>query len=120
MQTVLIHDDADRTQTLADYVRGHELETEGKRIKALARKKIDTSPAGVYGSNELAWGGGNTKWDVDLEAMVDLHEDADIPVPMVPDEKRMIANLKEAGLAIPEKRTAQNTPKTIIVRPFKA
>ncbi|MEU6318077.1 hypothetical protein [Streptomyces sp. NPDC047009] len=120
VQTVLIHDDADRIQTLADYVRGHELETEGKRIKNLARKKIDTSPAGVYGANELGWGGGNSKWDVDVEAMVDLHEDAKIPVPMVPDEKRMVENLKAAGLAVPEKRSAQNTPKAISVRPYKA
>ncbi|MFB7329088.1 PD-(D/E)XK nuclease family protein [Streptomyces sp. NPDC056190] len=120
VQTVLIHDDADRARTLADYVRGHELETEGKKIKALARKKIATSPAGAYGRNELAWGGENPKWDLDVEAMVDLHEEADIPVPMVPDEKRMVDNLKAAGLAVPERKSSQTTPKTIIVRPFKA
>ncbi|MDX2849272.1 hypothetical protein PV342_12535 [Streptomyces sp. PA03-3a] len=120
VQTVLIHDDADRTQALADYVRGHELETEGKKIKKLARAKIDTSPAGVYGANELAWGGNNAKWDVDLQAMVDVHEEAGLTVPMVPDEKRMVDNLKAAGLAVPEKRSAQTTPRTIIVRPFKA
>jgi hypothetical protein len=120
VQTVLIHDDADRAQALADYVRGHELETEGKKIKKAARAKLSTSPAGAYGANELAWGGENPKWDLDVEAMVDLHEDADIPVPMAPDTERMVANLKAAGLAVPEKRTNQTTPKTIIVRPFKA
>ncbi|MET9412143.1 hypothetical protein ABZX90_41475 [Streptomyces sp. NPDC002935] len=120
VQTILIRNDADRTQTLADYVHGHTLETEGKRIKALARKKIDTSSAGAYGANELAWGGGNPTWAIDVEAMVDLLEDAGIPVPMVPDEGRMVATLKEAGLAVPEKRTAKTTPRTIIVRPFKA
>ncbi|MEU4095515.1 PD-(D/E)XK nuclease family protein [Streptomyces sp. NPDC026673] len=120
VQTVLIHDDADRAQALADYVRGHELETEGKKVKKLARAKIDTSLAGVYGGNELAWGGNNAKWDVDLQAMVDVHEEAGLTVPMVPDEKRMVDNLKAAGLAVPEKRSAQTTPRTIIVRPFKA
>ncbi|MFD3456856.1 hypothetical protein ACFWVC_32355 [Streptomyces sp. NPDC058691] len=120
VQTVLIHNDADRTQTLADYVRGHELATEGNRIKTLARKKIDASPAGVYGANELVWGGGNAKWDLDVQAMVDVHEEAGITVPMVPDEKRMVANLKAAGLAVPEKRSAQTTPRTINVRAYKA
>ncbi|GHE80061.1 hypothetical protein GCM10014715_39260 [Streptomyces spiralis] len=120
VQTVLIHDDADRAQALADYVRGHELETEGKRIKKKARAMLATSPAGAYGANELAWGGENPKWAVDVQAMVDLHEDAAIPVPMVPDEDRMVTNLKTAGLAVPEVKTSETTPKTIIVRPFKA
>ncbi|WP_324787006.1 hypothetical protein [Streptomyces sp. H51] len=120
VQTTLIHDDADRAQALAEYVRGHELETEGKRIKKKARAMLATSPAGAYGRNELDWGGGNPKWAVDVEAMVDLHEDAKIPVPMVPDENRMIDNLKAAGLAVPEVKTSETTPQTIIVRPFKA
>ncbi|MGW1626299.1 PD-(D/E)XK nuclease family protein, partial [Streptomyces sp. NPDC002172] len=105
---------------LADYVRGHELETEGKRIKKLARAMLSTSPAGAYGANELAWGGESPKWAVDVQAMVDLHEDAEIPVPMVADEDRMVTNLKAAGLAVPEVKTSETTPKTIIVRPFKA
>ncbi|REE61462.1 PD-(D/E)XK nuclease superfamily protein [Streptomyces sp. 3212.3] len=119
VQTVLIHDDADRAQALEDYVRGHELETEGKRLKKLARAKIDASPAGVYGANELAWTGGNPKYVPDVEAMVDLHEIARIVVPMLPDEKRMVSNLKAAGLAVPEKKTSQTTPKTINVKPYK-
>ncbi|MFF1839280.1 PD-(D/E)XK nuclease family protein [Streptomyces sp. NPDC058231] len=120
VQTVLIHDDADRAQALAEYVQGHELALQGNRMKALARKKVDLSPAGVYGANELAWLGGNDVWSGDLQAMVDLHESAGLTVPMVPDEKRMVANLKEAGLAVPEKKTAQKTPKTINVRAYKA
>lgn len=120
VQTVLIHDDADRTQALAEYVQGHELELKGKRMKGLARKKVDLSPAGVYGANELVWLGGNDVWAGDLQAMVDLHESAGLTVPMVPDEKRMVANLKEAGLAVPERKTAQKTPKTINVRAYKA
>ncbi|MDX3766423.1 MULTISPECIES: PD-(D/E)XK nuclease family protein [unclassified Streptomyces] len=120
VQTVLIHDDVDRAQALAEYVQGHELALQGNRMKALARKKVDLSPAGVYGANELAWLGGNDVWSGDLQAMVDLHESAGLTVPMVPDEKRMVANLKEAGLAVPEKKTAQKTPKTINVRAYKA
>ncbi|WP_326737027.1 PD-(D/E)XK nuclease family protein [Streptomyces sp. NBC_01022] len=120
VQTVLIHDDADRTQALAEYVQGHELALQGNRMKALARKKVDLSPAGVYGANELVWLGGNDVWSGDLQAMVDLHESAGLTVPMVPDEKRMVANLKEAGLAVPERKTAQKTPKTINVRAYKA
>ncbi|MFD7769875.1 PD-(D/E)XK nuclease family protein [Streptomyces sp. NPDC059787] len=119
VQTTLIHDDADRAKALADYVRGHELETEGKKIKKKARAMLSTSPAGAYGRNELAWGGESPKWEVDVQGMVDLHEDADIPVPMVPDEDRMIDNLKAAGLAVPEVKTSETTPRTIIVRPFK-
>lgn len=120
VQTVLIHNDADRAQALADYVRGHELELQGKAMKKLARKKVDLSAAGVYGANELVWLGGNDVWSGDLQAMVDLHESAGLTVPMVPDEKRMVATLKEAGLAVPERKTAQKTPKTINVRAYKA
>ncbi|MET7522579.1 PD-(D/E)XK nuclease family protein [Streptomyces sp900116325] len=120
VQTVLIHDDADRTKALAEYVTGHELALQGNRMKALARKKVDLSPAGVYGANELVWTGGNDVWSGDLQAMVDLHESAGLTVPMVPDEKRMVANLKEAGLAVPERKTAQKTPRTINVRAYKA
>nr|WTB35211.1 PD-(D/E)XK nuclease family protein [Streptomyces sp. NBC_00830] len=120
VQTVLIHDDADRAQALAEYVTGHELALQGNRMKVLARKKVDLSPAGVYGANELVWTGGNDVWAGDLQAMVDLHESAGLTVPMVPDEKRMVANLKEAGLAVPERKTAQKTPKTINVRAYKA
>ncbi|WP_127356474.1 PD-(D/E)XK nuclease family protein [Actinacidiphila soli] len=120
VQTVLIHDDADRTKALEEYVRGHELETEGKRMKGLARKKVDLSPAGVYGANELVWLGGNDVWAGDVQAMVDLHESAGLTVPMVPDEKAMVANLKAAGVAVPERKTGKVTSKTINVRAYKA
>lgn len=43
VQTVLIHDDADRAKALAEYVTGHELALQGNRMKALARKKVDLS-----------------------------------------------------------------------------
>ncbi|MFF3493754.1 PD-(D/E)XK nuclease family protein [Streptomyces sp. NPDC002795] len=120
VQTILVHDDADRAHALQEYVRGHELETEGKKVKAKARKMIDGSPAGIYGPNELAWTGGNPKRVADVEAMVDLHEEADLVVPMVPNEKAMVANLKAAGLPIPEKTTTAKTPTTINIKPVRA
>jgi hypothetical protein len=120
VQTVLIHNDSDRAKALADYVRGHELESEGQRIKKRARKMVDGSPAGIYGVNELVWSGGNPKRVPDVKAMIDLHDAADLTVPMVPDEAAMVANLKSAGLAIPERTTSQKTPKTINVRAVTA
>ncbi|MXM62177.1 hypothetical protein GR925_01595 [Streptomyces sp. HUCO-GS316] len=116
-QTALIHNDADREQALIDYVRGHELASEGDRIKKFARKKLDQAPAGTYGPNKLSWRGGNDEEKDDVEAMVDLHEVARIPVPMAPDVKRMVENLKAAGLAIPRRKTGKRTPKVINIAP---
>lgn len=116
-QTALIHNDADREQALIDYVRGHELASEGERIKKFARKKLDLSPAGIYGPNKLSWRGGNDEEKDDVEAMVDLHEVAGIPVPMTPDTNRMVKNLKAAGLAIPRKKTGKKTPTIINIAP---
>lgn len=116
-QTALIHNDADREQALIDYVKGHELVSEGNRIKALARKKLDRSPEGIYGPNRLSWGGNNDAEEDDLEAMVDLHETADLPVPMVPDANRMIKNLTAAGLPVPRRKSGRKTPRVISVGP---
>ncbi|WP_274558020.1 PD-(D/E)XK nuclease family protein [Streptomyces spiramyceticus] len=116
-QTALIHNDKDTEQALADYVRGHELVAQGDKIKKFARKRLDQSPAGIYGLNELSWGGGNPKDETDVEAMVDLHELADIPVPMAPDTEKMIRNLKAAGLAVPVRKTNKKTPAIIRVSP---
>ncbi|WP_172387160.1 PD-(D/E)XK nuclease family protein [Streptomyces sp. MNP-20] len=116
-QAALICNDADREQALADYVKGHELASEGERIKKFARKKLDQSPAGIYGANKLSWRGGNDEERDDVEAMVDLHEVADIPVPMKPDADRMVKNLKAAGLPIPRRKTGRKTPAVISVTP---
>ncbi|MFI9149457.1 PD-(D/E)XK nuclease family protein [Streptomyces sp. NPDC053367] len=116
-QTALIHNDADREQALIEYVQGHELASEGNRIKNFARKKLDQSPPGVYGSNRLSWRGGNDEEKDDVEAMVDLHEIAGIPVPMQPDADRMVKNLKEAGLPIPRRKTGRKTAPVISVGP---
>ncbi|MGW6393298.1 PD-(D/E)XK nuclease family protein [Streptomyces sp. NPDC055103] len=116
-QTALIHSDADREQALIDYVKGHELSAEGDRIKKFARKKLDRSPEGVYGPNRLSWRGGNDGEEDDLEAMVDLHELAGLPVPMAPDTNRMIKNLNAAGLPAPRRKTGRKTPRVINVGP---
>ncbi|MEV0444966.1 PD-(D/E)XK nuclease family protein [Streptomyces spectabilis] len=116
-QTQLIHDDADRAQALADYVKGHELVSEGDRIKKFARKKLDRSPAGIYGPNKLSWRGGNDEEKDDVEGMVDLHEVAGIPVPMKPDADRMAKNLKAAGLPVPRRKTGRKTPAVISIAP---
>jgi hypothetical protein len=116
-QTALIRDDPDREQALIDYVRGHELASEGERIKRFARKKLDGSPAGIYGPNRLTWRGGNDEEKDDVEAMVDLHEVAGIPVPMTPDVDRMVKNLKAAGLPVPRRKTGRKTPAVINVSP---
>jgi hypothetical protein len=121
VQSAIVHDDADRAQALEEYVKGHELESAGKKAKAFARKKLEGSPAGIYGSNELGWIGGKMKRATDVQAMVDLYEEtAGLVVPMIPDEKAMVSTLKEAGLPVPEREIAATTPLTISVKPVKA
>ncbi|ANP53668.1 hypothetical protein AVL59_32655 [Streptomyces griseochromogenes] len=119
-QTILIQDDADRAQALADYVRGHELYREGKRLKELARAKLDDSPEGDYGANHLGWSGGNPKEEPDVVAMVERFEDADLVVPMVPDMKAMVEILRRAGMTVPMRKAAgQKTPRSIKVSPAR-
>jgi hypothetical protein len=120
VQSAIVHNDTDRAQALEEYVKGHELESAGKKAKAFARKKLEGSPAGIYGRNELNWTGGKKKKETDVQAMVDLHEDADLVVPMIPDEKAMVATLKKAGLPVPEREGTTTTPLTISIKPVKA
>ncbi|MFE3182732.1 hypothetical protein ACFXKR_17950 [Streptomyces violascens] len=115
-QTILIHDDEDRARALADYVRAHERYREARRVKEKARAMLDDSPAGIYGDNHLGWGGGNDKEETDVVAMVERFEDADLVVPMVPDEKAMIQILRRAGMVVPRRRAAgQKTARAIKV-----
>ncbi|MFC8895815.1 hypothetical protein [Streptomyces cinereoruber] len=120
VQSAIVHTDADREQALAEYVKGHELESAGKKAKKFARAKLDGAPEGIYGSNELLWSGGNPTAEPDVEAMVDLYETEGLEVPMVPDEKRMISVLKEAGLPIPERKTGRTTAVSINVKPVRS
>ncbi|MGW6021290.1 PD-(D/E)XK nuclease family protein [Streptomyces sp. NPDC055099] len=115
-QTILVHDDEDRAKALADYVRAHERHREAKRVKEMARAMLDNSPEGNYGDNHLGWGGGNDKEETDVAAMVEQFEDADLVVPMVPDEKAMIQILRRAGMVVPRRKAAgQKTARTIKV-----
>lgn len=115
-QSVVVRDDADRAQALRDYVRGSELEKEGKQIRDLARRKLDASPAGIYGDNELSWTGGKPKREPDVQAMVDILEDAGITVPMVPNADAMIRKLRGVGVAVPERLTGAKSTRAISVR----
>ena len=113
-QTILIHDDEDRAKALADYVRAHERYRESKRVKETVRAMLDDSPEGTYGDNHLGWGGGNDKEETDVAAMVEEFENADLVVPMVPDEKAMIQILRRAGMVVPRRKAAgQETARTI-------
>ena len=119
VQTVLVHDDADRAAALAQYVRGHEMETAGKKVKALARKMLDDSPPGVYGDNELRWTGGNDATPKpDPQAMVERFDELNVTVPMVPNEKAMVTALTTAGIAVPTK-AAGKTARAIKISPVK-
>ncbi|MEW1700374.1 hypothetical protein [Streptomyces sp. NPDC091278] len=120
VQSALVHTDADRAQALEEYVQAHELESQGKKAKKLARAKLDGAQAGIYGRNELLWSGGNPVFEPDVEAMVDLYETEDLEVPMVPDQKRMVSVLKAAGLAVPERRTGRTTAVSINVKPVRS
>ena len=119
-QTILVHDDADRAKALADYVRGHEMYREGKRLKEAARAMLEDSPEGNYGDNHLGWSGGNPKQEVDVHAMVERFEDADLVVPMLPDTARMVEILRRAGMPVPMRKAAgQKTPRSIKVSPAR-
>ncbi|WP_411121726.1 hypothetical protein [Streptomyces sp. x-19] len=119
-QTILVHDDADRAQALADYVRGHEMYREGRRLKERARAMLSSSPEGRYGENELGWSGGNPRQEVDVAAMVEQFEDADLVVPMLPDAQAMVDTLRRAGMTVPMRTAAgQKTPRSIKVSPAR-
>ncbi|MFD7338484.1 hypothetical protein ACFV98_21115 [Streptomyces violascens] len=115
-QTILVHDDAERAKALDDYVRAHERYRESKRVKALARAMLDDSPEGNYGANHLGWGGQNDREETDVQAMVEAFEDADLVVPLVPDQKAMIEVMRRAGMVVPRRKAAgQKTARTIKV-----
>ncbi|MDX3205095.1 hypothetical protein [Streptomyces scabiei] len=121
VQTILIHDDADRAQALAEYVHGHELETQGKKFKKLARAKLDASTAGVYGDNELKWQGGRdvTDEEVDRAAVINRFRELGVELPTEPDLDRAVALLQEAGIAVPMRTVRRTTARSIKVSPAR-
>ncbi|MEU5434516.1 hypothetical protein AB0G73_14230 [Streptomyces sp. NPDC020719] len=119
-QTILVHDDADRAKALGDYVRAHERYREGKRVKELVRAMLDDSPEGNYGANHLGWGGENDREETDVQAMVEAFEDADLMVPMVPDQKAMIDIMRRAGMVVPRRKApGQKTARMIRISPAR-
>ncbi|MDH6624434.1 hypothetical protein M2271_002236 [Streptomyces sp. LBL] len=121
-QSMLIHDDAEREQALAEYVQVTEqIKPLKDRLKVL-RARLDGSEEGVYGDNELSWSGGNpTKFD-DVDAMATLFEQAGLPVPMTPDTALMKAQLTAAGIPVPvrldhERRTNVSINVTVSKKP---
>lgn len=110
-QSLLVHDDAEREQLLAEYVHVSEQIKPLKARLNVLRAQLDGSEEGVYGDNVLSWSGGNpTKVD-DVDAMAALFRRAGLPVPTIPDAAEMKAQLKAAGIPVPvrldhDRRTA--------------
>lgn len=88
VQTQLIVEDADRTAALAKYHQGLEMTREGGALKDMAKAMVTGSDPAIYhhGSEayKLTWSGGKlgaAKPDVD--AMIELLEEADVDIPML-------------------------------------
>ncbi|MFF9478053.1 hypothetical protein [Streptomyces sp. NPDC014733] len=100
-QSILVHDDAERAEVLAEYVEVTEkmkpLNDRQKQLRAM----LDGSEPGVYGDNALSWTGGNPTKVTDVDAMVALYEQAGLTVPMAPDIAAMGAQLKAAKIPLP-------------------
>ncbi|MEV4500890.1 hypothetical protein [Streptomyces klenkii] len=115
-QTILVHDDEDREAALEEYVKTRERASAAKKRQGVLRAMLAASPEGVYGANRLAWKGGNAVEQTDVQALIDKFENADLPVPMVPDVDAMVKTARLAGVAVPLRKAAgQKTPRTISV-----
>ncbi|WP_459386225.1 PD-(D/E)XK nuclease family protein [Streptomyces sp. L500] len=116
VQTMLVHDDDHRAEVLTGYVRDRERISAAKKRQEKRRAMIDDSPEGVYGANRLGWGGGQEKEEPDIQALVDLFDEAEILVPLVPNVDQMVKIARRAGLVIPMRKAAgKKTPRTISV-----
>ncbi|WP_424216975.1 hypothetical protein ACN20G_33315 (plasmid) [Streptomyces sp. BI20] len=116
-QTILVQDDEARAEALAEYVAAHERWRRADAAKKLIRKTLDSAPEGIYGENSLRWTGGKEKEEVDVQAMVDAFDEADLTVPMTPDTDRMIALMKAAGLVVPMRPSRKRTTRAISISP---
>ncbi|MER6086849.1 PD-(D/E)XK nuclease family protein [Streptomyces bluensis] len=121
-QSILVHDDAERERTLAEYVEvSEQIKPLKDRLKEL-RAQLDGSRPGAYGDNVLSWSGGNPAKADDIDAMVALYRQAGLPVPMAPDAAAMKAQLKTAGIPVPQRldhdrRTAVSINVTVRKKP---
>ncbi|MGW0899581.1 PD-(D/E)XK nuclease family protein, partial [Streptomyces goshikiensis] len=119
-QTLLISDDEDRARALDRYVRARERGREAEQVKKLVRAMVDASPEGNYGANHLGWEGGKEKDEADVEAMVGVFEDADLPVPMVPDQEAMVRIMRRAGMTVPMRKAGKKSARSIKVSVARA
>ncbi|MFD9419215.1 hypothetical protein ACFWC9_31570 [Streptomyces goshikiensis] len=119
-QTLLISDDEDRARALDRYVRARERGREAEQVKKLVRAMVDASPEGNYGANHLGWEGGKEKDEADVEAMVGAFEDADLPVPMVPDQEAMVRIMRRAGMTVPMRKAGKKSARSIKVSVARA
>ncbi|AJC58609.1 hypothetical protein GZL_06036 [Streptomyces sp. 769] len=106
-QSILIRDDAEREEALAEYVEIGEQMKPLKERQRFLRAQLDGSEPGVYGDNALTWSGGNPTKTDDVEGMVALYERAGLQVPMAPDAAAMKAQLKAAGVPVPVRLDAE-------------
>lgn len=72
-------------QVALDYLDAAEVEGKAREAKADARAYLEGLPSGVYGTATLGWQGGNVRGDIpDPDAMVEVLNEYDIPVPTRP------------------------------------
>ncbi|MFD7639597.1 hypothetical protein ACFV4P_02995 [Kitasatospora sp. NPDC059795] len=117
VQANLVHSDEDVAAHLADYVAAHRQWSDADKRKVFARKSVDGSDPGRYGANVLGWGGKEKKeQQPDLRAMIELFDTLEAPIPMVPDEARMVKALVTAGIAVPMRTVVKRSPRRIDVR----
>ncbi|MFE3196860.1 hypothetical protein [Embleya sp. NPDC059237] len=114
-QSVLVSTDAERIEAIAEYMRASADAAAATARRDFARAKVDGMEAGRYGDLDLSWRGGNPQQGVDVEALVDWYELADLVVPLVPDVAEMKAVLKAAGIPIPRRPTGARTARQIHV-----
>ncbi|MBY8884807.1 PD-(D/E)XK nuclease family protein [Streptomyces sp. PTM05] len=119
-QSVLIHDDAQRAEVLAEYAEVTARIKPLRERQKFLRAQLDGSEPGVYGDNALSWSGGNpTKVD-DVETMAALYRKAGVEVPMAPDAAAMKAQLSAQGIPVPVRLDFERcTPVSINVTPRK-
>ncbi|MEV4741778.1 PD-(D/E)XK nuclease family protein [Streptomyces sp. NPDC049555] len=115
VQTALVHDDRERAELLAAYVRDRERISAARKRQEVRRAMLDDSAAGVYGGNRLVWTGGNDAEEPDVQALIDKFDEAELTVPMVPDVARMVATARRAGVVVPMRKTANKTPRAISI-----
>ncbi|WP_316521099.1 hypothetical protein [Kitasatospora brasiliensis] len=117
VQANIVHNREDVAVHLADYANAHKDWAEADRVKKFVRKAVDGTEAGTYGRNVLGWRGEDKEVEEpDVRAMIELFDDLDAPIPMVPDADRMVKALVTAGIAVPTRRVVKKGSRRIEVK----